>query len=134
LAATTQDRAVVEMHLGLVSLSLDRLKDGRYWLEQSYQSARIVIDALTKQSANVKVLKGKLSTAVLSVYYPAGLVVLPRKLKRVWGAADARTALIEFLPFVNSLAVCVNTLATEPIVPSLELVISPDGEHTIHEK
>jgi hypothetical protein len=133
LASSVQERAMVEMHLGLVSLPLGRNADARYWLEQSYQSARAVIDALTEQTTKIKVLKSKWTTTALSIYYPAGLLVVPMKLKRVWSAERARTALVEYLPFANSVAECLNTLNDQPVVPTLELVNSPSGELTLHE-
>lgn len=133
LASSVQERAMVEMHLGLVWLALGRAEDARYWLEQGYQSARVVIEALVKQAGNVKVLKSKWATTALSIYYPAGLLVVPLKLKRVWSADKASTALNAFLPFANTIASCLNTLSPRPVVPILALTRAPGGERMLQE-
>ena len=133
LASSVQERALVEMHLGLVWLALGRAEDARYWLEQSYQSARVVIETLTKQAGDVKVLKSKWATTALSIYYPAGLFVIPFKLKRVWNADRSNDALTEFLPFANTIATCLNNLHTQPVVPTLELTLAVGGERLLRE-
>jgi hypothetical protein len=133
LAASVQERALVELHLGLVWLALGRGQDARYWLEQAYQSARVVIEALVKQAGDVKVLKSKWATTALSIYYPAGLFVVPLKLKRVWSADRAGSALHEFLPFANTVAACLNSLSGRSVVPTLALAPAPGGGHVLHE-
>jgi hypothetical protein len=133
LASSVQERALVEMHLGLVWLALGRDADARYWLEQSYQSARVVIDTLTKQAGDVKVLHSKWATTALSIYYPAGLFVIPLKLRRVWNADRSSNALTEFLPFVNTIASCLNNLSTSPVVPTLQLSLSAAGDRLLRE-
>jgi hypothetical protein len=133
MASSVQERALVEMHLGLVWLALGRHIDARYWLEQSYQSARLVIDTLTRQAGNVKVLKTKWATTALSIYYPAGLLVVPVKLKRLWNADRAWTALAEFLPFLNTIAACLNNLSTAPMVPALNLTVDANGNRLLQE-
>ena len=133
LASSVQERALAEMHLGLVYLALRRNDDARHWLEQAYQSARVVIDALIKQAGNVKVLKTKWATTALSVYYPAGLLVVPFKLKRLFNADRANTALTEFLPVVNTIAACLNSLNPQPVVPALQFVMAVDGSRLLQE-
>lgn len=133
LAASVQERALVEMHLGLVWLALGRDQDARYRLEQSYQSARVVVDTLTKQAGNVKVLKTKWATTALSIYYPAGLFVIPFKLKRLWNADRASTALAEFLPVLNTVAASLNSLNTKPVVPTLHLTVDANGDRLLGE-
>lgn len=53
--------------------------------------------------------------------------------KRVWGAERARTALVEYLLFANSVAECLDNLNEQPVAPKLELTSSPSGEVTLHE-
>lgn len=133
LAASVQERTLVEMHLGLVWLALGRADDARYWLEQAYQSARVVIETLGKQAGDVKVLKSKWATTALSLYYPAGLFVIPLKLKRVWNADRSSGALDEFLPFANTIATCLNHLNSRPVVPTIELTRVAGGERVLRE-
>ncbi|HEY6480908.1 MAG TPA: hypothetical protein VIZ00_12815 [Streptosporangiaceae bacterium] len=124
LAATVQDRAVVELNLGLVWLALGRPNDARHWLQQSYQSARIVIDTLAKQSGDVKVLHSRWSTAALTYLYPVGVFVLPAKLKKIWDAERARDAIQSFLPFLRCVAESLNTVSQADPVPALALTHS----------
>ena len=133
LAGSVQERTMVELHLAVVWLALGRADDARYWLEQAYQSARVVIDSLTQQTGNVKVLKSKWATTALSIYYPAGLFVVPLKLKRLWNADRANTALTAFLPVANAIAACLNSLNTSPVVPALQLTMNHDGSRLLQE-
>jgi hypothetical protein len=133
LASSVQERTMVELHLALVWLALGRPDDARYWLEQAYQSARVVIDSLTQQAGDVKVLKSKWATTALSIYYPAGLFVVPLKLKRLWNADRANGALTAFLPVANSIAACLNSLNPRPVVPSLQLTTNYDGSRLLQE-
>ncbi|ACU73087.1 hypothetical protein Caci_4223 [Catenulispora acidiphila DSM 44928] len=133
LASSVQERTLVELHLALVWLALSRTDDARYWLEQAYQSARVVIDSLTQQATDVKVLKSKWATTALSIYYPAGLFVVPLKLKRLWSADRANGALNAFLPVANSIAACLNSLNERPVVPALELTAAYDGTRLLRE-
>jgi hypothetical protein len=133
LASSVLERTLVELHLALVWLALGRADDARYWLEQAYQSARLVIDALTQQADNVKVLRSRWATTALSIYYPAGLFVVPLKLKRLWSADRANGALNAFLPVANSIAACLNSLSPRPVVPALQLTINHDGSRLLQE-
>ncbi|GAA2038244.1 hypothetical protein GCM10009839_44640 [Catenulispora yoronensis] len=133
LASSVQERTMVELHLALVWLALGRTDDARYWLEQAYQSARVVIESLTQQAGDVKVLRSKWATTALSIYYPAGLLVVPLKLKRLFNADRASNALTAFLPVVNSIASCLNSLNTQPVVPALQLTTSFDGSRLLQE-
>ena len=133
LASSVQERTMVELHLALVWLALTRPDDARYWLEQAYQSARIVIDSLTRQAGDIKVLKSKWATTALSIYYPAGLLVVPLKLKRLWNADRATGAMTAFLPVANSIATCLNNLNPHPVVPTLHLTTNHDGSHLLTE-
>ena len=124
LAATVQDRAVVELNLGLVWLALERPEDARHWLQQSYQSARLVIDTLAKQSGEVKILHSRWSTAALTYMYPVGVFVIPAKLKKIWDAERARGAIQSFLPFVRCVAASLNAVSPADPVPALALTHS----------
>ncbi len=121
LAASVQDRAVVEMHLGLVWQAIGRPKHARYWLEQSYQTAGAVITALAAECGDVKILHSRWSTAALTYFYPMGLFVIPAKLKKVWSAERARDAIGEFLPFINCVAASLSALNKSGAFPALEL-------------
>lgn len=133
LASSVQERTMVELHLALVWLALGRPDDARYWLEQAYQSARLVIDSLTQQAGDVKVLKSKWATTALSIYYPAGLFVVPLKLKRLMNADRANAAMTAFLPVANSIAACLNSLNLRPVVPGLQLTTNYDGSRLLQE-
>jgi len=128
LASSVQGRAVVEMNLGLVWQALGRPQDARHWMQQSYESGRVVIAALAKQAGDIKVLHSRRSTAALTYLYPAGVFVIPAKLKKVWGSERARDTIGAFLPFVNCVAASLNALSESDPVPALELTGSqPDG-------
>lgn len=133
LASSVQGRAVVEMNLGLVWQALGRPENARHWMQRSYESARVVIAALAKQAGDVKVLHSRWSTAALAYLYPAGVFVIPAKLKKVWGSERARDAIGAFLPFVNCVAASLNALSESSPVPALELTGSQADGFTLGE-
>jgi len=131
-AGSVQSRALVEYHLGLSWLLLDRPGDATHWLAQSHQSAVAVVHELAHQTRNVQVLRSRTTTAAASYFYPAGLVVLGMKFKKVVAAEQARQALLDFLPFVACSARSHNSLVSpEAFLPSLHLVPSQDGAYDL---
>jgi hypothetical protein len=122
---------VVDFHLGLTWLLLGRREDALHWLSQSHATAVSVMNELARQSRNVKVLKSQATTAAFSFFYPAGVVVVPVKFKRVWQAERARTALGEFVPFVACVARSYNVLSEEGALPAFALIRSGDSGHEL---
>ncbi|GAA4586007.1 hypothetical protein GCM10023194_30690 [Planotetraspora phitsanulokensis] len=121
LAASIQDRAVVEMHLGVVYLLLGRRSDASHWLSASYDSARAVVDHFAETAGNVKVLRSKWSTAAASYAYVVGVAVFARKMKKVWNAQRALAAMRSFIPFVNCVADSYNGVSSSGSVAVLHL-------------
>ncbi|GAA4557483.1 hypothetical protein [Planotetraspora kaengkrachanensis] len=121
LAVSIQDRAVVEMHLGVVYLLLGRRSDASHWLSASYGSARAVVDHFAETAGNVKVLRSKWSTAAASYVYFVGVAVFAKKLKKVWNAQRAIAAMRSFIPFVNCVADSYNGVAGGGLVAILHL-------------
>jgi hypothetical protein len=133
LAVSLQERSVVEFHLGILWYLLGKTDDSRHWLEQSYGDARHVVSELAVQAGEVKVLHKESTVAALTYFYPAGMFVLPAKLKKVWNAQRAVTALQAFLPFVRTIASCANLLPSGTVLPGLQLVPLPDGKYNLED-
>jgi hypothetical protein len=129
---SVQSRALVEFHLGVVWLLLARNKDALYWFAQSHASAVTVAHEFARLTDNVRVLHSRTSAAAASYYFPAGVVVLGMKFKKVLAAEQSRQLLTEFLPFVACVARSHNALAApEAAVAALQLTPSPDGEELV---
>lgn len=128
-AVSVQSRSLVEYHLGLSWLLLGRRDDAVHWLAQSHASALAVIDELARCTTNVKVLRSQAGTAAAAWFYPAGVVVVGMKFKKMVAAERARQALVEFLPFVTCTARCHNSLVDDPArLPGVSLVSTGDNE------
>jgi hypothetical protein len=126
-AASVQSRALVEYHLAMTWLLLARRDDAKHWFAQSYQSSVTVVNELARQTADVRVLKSRGSTAAVSYFYPAGLVVLGMKFKKMLAASQAHDMLRDYLPFLACTARSHNSVAEpEAKVPALRLV--PNGQ------
>lgn len=131
-AVSVQSRALVEFHLGVTWLLLTRNNDAHYWFEQSYRSAVAVVHEFARLTDNVQVLHSRASTAAASYYFPAGVVVLGMKFKKVMAAEQSRELLREFLPFVACVARSHNALATpDAAVPALQLNSTANGDELI---
>ena len=126
-AVSVQSRSLVEYHLGLTWLLLGRRDDATHWLAQSHASALAVIDELARCSKNVKVLHSQAGTAAAAWFYPAGVVVVGMKFKKMVAAERARQALVEMLPFVDCTTQCHNTLVgPADKLPALSLISTGD--------
>jgi hypothetical protein len=112
-AASLQSRAVVEYHLGVVWLLLDRPADAVHWMAQSHASCIVVASELARETKHIRVLRSPTSTAAAVAFYPAGVVVLGMKFKNMVVAERAREALREFLPFLACVTRSHNLLAGE---------------------
>ena len=84
-----------------------------YWLAQSHGSAVAVVDELARQSENVKVLHSQGTTAAATWFYPAGVVVLGMKFKKLVTAERSRQVMNDFLPFVTCAAQSHNCLVDD---------------------
>jgi hypothetical protein len=109
-AASVQSRSLVEYHIGLCWLLLDRRSDAIHWFAQSHASAVAVVEELARHSENVRVLRSPAGVAAAAIYYPAGVVVLGMRFKKMVAAERARHALVDTLPFVECSARCHNSL------------------------
>jgi len=130
LAASVQERAVIELHLGLVAALLDKPGDAKHWLGQCYESGAQVIEELTSRSKNVKVLHSRKVTLALTVS-TYGIYVIPAKLKKVWNAELAVSALQSFVPFVNCAADSLNAVSGNSQASTIELRAIGDGTYEL---
>ena len=112
-SASVQSRALVEYHLGLTSLLLGDRDDAEHWLARSHASAMAVVDELARMAQNVKVLKSPTGTAAAVWFYPAGVVVLGIKFRKMVAAQRAQQALVDLLPFVDCVTWSHNAVATD---------------------
>ena len=114
---SVQSRALVEYHLGVSWLLLARRGDARYWLAQSHGSALTVVNELASRTHDVQVLHSRGTTAAASYFYPAGIVVLGMKFKKLMAAEQSKQALIEYVPFVGCAAKSHNSLIDDGADP-----------------
>lgn len=128
-SVTVQSRALVEYHLGVTWLLLGRRKDAKFWLAQSHGSALTVVNELAGRTDDVRVLRSRGTTAAASYFYPAGIVVLGMKFKKMMAAEQSKQALIAYVPFVGCAAKSHNSLAdeAEEYLQGLQFVPSDDG-------
>ncbi len=131
-AASVQSRALVEYHLAMTWLLLGRRDDALHWFAQSYGSAVTVVHELARQTSDVRVLHSRKGAAAATYLYPAGLVVLGMKFKKLLAAEQAKDMLREFLPFLACIARSHNSLA-EPAahVPALQLTATATGQDLV---
>jgi len=122
-AASVQSRALVEYHLGLTLLLLDRQDDAIHWLAEAHRSGYAVSTELARQAADIKVFQSSGSATAVAVMYPPGLLVaLGMKLKKMVNAEQRRDMLTGFLPFVGCAARSHNCLVERELhLPALEL-------------
>jgi hypothetical protein len=131
LASSIQERALVEFHLGAVYALEGRRSDAEYWLGQSHESARQVIAELGAAAKNVKVLHSRGTAAALTYLYPAGMFVIPAKLKKVWSAERASGALEAFLPFLDCVTRAFNSISSDKQLPALKLEKTGEGTYAL---
>ena len=110
LAASVQERALIELHLGLVAALINKHADAKYWLGQCHESGVQVVEELASKSQNIKVLHSRQTTVALTLS-TYGIFVIPAKLKKVWNAELAVAALQSFVPFVNCAAHLLNAVS-----------------------
>jgi len=130
LAASVQERAVIELRLGLVAALLGKRGDAKHWLAQCYESGAQVIEELTSRSRNVKVLHSRKTTVALTVS-GYGLYVIPAKLKKVWNAELAVSALQSFVPFVNCAADSLNAVSGSSQASPIQFRAIGDGTYEL---
>jgi hypothetical protein len=131
-AASVQSRALVEYHIGLTSLLLDQRGDAIHWLAQSHGSATAVVSELAERASDIKVLHSAGSVAAVASIYPAGIVVLGMKFKKMVAAEQFRDVLVGFIPFVQCAALSHNCLVDEPRhLPVLTLTTAEEGQYEL---
>ncbi|MFE9599239.1 hypothetical protein [Streptomyces hokutonensis] len=133
LAGSPQSRAVVQMHLGQVSLLLGRREDAAHWLMESYRCAREAIEVLAAGSNDGRVLRSKWGTAASVVYYPVGVAVFVRKVGRIRKAQHALQATRSYVEFVNAVAASANAVSTNAIATGLSVEQITLNEFAIRE-
>jgi hypothetical protein len=126
LAASVQERALIELHLGIVAALINKPADARHWLSKCYESCTQVVEALTSKSQNIKILHSRKTTAALTLS-AYGLYVIPVKLKKVWNAELAAGALESFVPFVNCAANSLNAVSGNSEASTIEFRAIGDG-------
>jgi hypothetical protein len=130
LAASVQERALVEFHLGLVAVLTGKQADAKHWLGQCYASCTQVVEELVSKSKNIKVLRSRKTTAALTLS-TYGLYVIPVKLKRVWNAELAAGALDSFTPFVNCVASSLDTVSDAPQASKIRFEPTDHGSYVV---
>jgi hypothetical protein len=130
---SVQSRALVEYHLGVTWLLLTRPRDAKYWLAQSHGSALTVVNELAGRTSDVQVLHSRGTTVAASYFYPAGIVVLGMKFKKMLAAEQAKQALLEYVPFVSCAAKSHNSLADDAAerLQGMQFVQTADGYNLV---
>ncbi|MEV5975917.1 hypothetical protein [Streptomyces sp. NPDC052114] len=121
LAGSPQSRAVVQMHLGQISLLLGRRDDASHWLTESYRCAREAIDVLAAGSNDGRVLRSKWSTAASASFYPVGMAVFARKMGKIRKAQYALRATLSYVEFVNAVAASANAVSARTVAAGLRV-------------
>jgi|GEM_PF-5718868 len=132
LCDSVEEQAVVEFHLGLVYMLLDKPSDAVYWLLESCKSGHKVLDDLAARAGDVTVVKHKsvaalttLSSVVLwPVTLPIGAALLAKKHEKRVASKAASATVEQFVPFVNTAADCYNSLG--PATRAARIVVSRD--------
>jgi hypothetical protein len=130
LAASVQERALIELHLGLVAALINKPADAKHWLGKCYESGTQVVEELTSKSQNIKVLHSRKMTAALTLS-TYGIYVIPAKLKKVWNAELAAGALESFVLFVNCAANSLNAVSGNSGASTIEFREIGDGTYEL---
>ena len=131
-ALSVQGRALVEYHLGVTWLLLERRNDAKFWLAQSHGSALTVVNELADRTHDVQVLHSRGTTAAASYFYPAGVVVLGMKFKKMMAAEQSKQALLEYVPFVGCAAKSHNAIAEQQEwLQGMQFVQTPEGHDLV---
>ncbi|WP_055566982.1 hypothetical protein [Streptomyces atriruber] len=133
LAGSPQSRAVVQMHLGQVSLLLGRHEDAAHWMMESYRCARQAIEVLAAGSNDGRVLRSKWGTAASVYVSPVGLAVFARKLGKIRKAQHSLEATRSYVEFVNAVAAGVNAVSTHAVAAGLTVEQLSLNEFVIRE-
>ncbi len=133
LADSPQSRAVVQMHLGQVSLLLGRREDAAHWLMESYRCAREAIEVLAAGSNDGRVLRTKWGTAASALYSPVGVAVLARKMSKIRRAQYSLHATRSYVDFVNAVAAGANSVSRHATAPGLVVEQVSANEFVIRE-
>jgi hypothetical protein len=138
-----EEEAVVEFHLGLVYMLLAKPSDASYWLLQSCQSGRKVLEDVAARADDVKMVKHKsvaavagLSSLVLwPVTVPAGAALLVKRHhdKKVTSQAAAQTV-EQLAHFVNAATHCYNSLGPAEQIPQIAVSRGRHGALLLEEE
>lgn len=125
--SSLEEQAVVQFHLGVAYLLLERRADAQHWLLQSCTTGRQVLEDLTSRADDTHVIHHKAtaglaalaSIAAAPVALPADIALLMKKHRKRALSKDAASALERLVPSVNASIACLNALGAAPPVPLL---------------
>jgi hypothetical protein len=109
-AASAQERAVVEFHLGYVCCLLNERDEAKHWIVTSEKTAKSVLVELMFLAEDVRIGDKDIPWAIKHteplqflppVWAATGVLFGRTKLRKVWRAQRAISALRTFVPFVN---------------------------------
>ncbi|MGW5732924.1 MULTISPECIES: hypothetical protein [Streptomyces] len=134
LADSPQSQAVVQMHLGQMSLLLDRREDAAHWLTESYRCAREAIELLATDPEVRAPWKTLGIAATAFTFPPVGMaVVARRKVGRILQAQHALQAACTYVEFVNAVAASANAVSTHANAVALSVELLPPNKFAIRE-
>ncbi|MGW5867627.1 hypothetical protein ACWFRJ_36425 [Streptomyces sp. NPDC055239] len=135
LADSPQSRAVVQMHLGQMSLLLDRREDAAHWLTESYRCAREAIEVLAAAPDEGSAPWRKWGIAATALTFPpVGMaVVARRKVGKILEAQYALQAACSYVEFVNAVAASVNAVSPHANAVGLRVELLPLNKFAIRE-
>jgi hypothetical protein len=125
-SSCTEESSVIKFWLGLVALRRDDRKEAQYRLADSYTDCVTVVQEFTSNASDVKVLKTRWSTGLSAYLVYPGVYVAAKKIKKIWRAQEASTALANYIPFVNAVAQTANASGGEGTRPELLLHDKPE--------
>ena len=98
------EKGVVEAQLGYVQFLLDNRSEARHWWTEAHRHLDSEVKRLVELAGDIKVVKSQNSTLAVVYFYPVGLFVLAKKIRKVRRAERARVALVELQPVMTGLS------------------------------
>jgi hypothetical protein len=120
LAESVQERALVEFYIGVTGVLMGNRDDARHWLRQCYDSCLHLAATLAAEAKDIKVMTERNSRALTATSpWSMPYYVWPAKLRKVWKAERAGTALRSIEPFTNCAADLLNQVSGQEAVPRI---------------
>ncbi|MDW3214767.1 MAG: hypothetical protein R8G01_12255 [Ilumatobacteraceae bacterium] len=98
------EQGVVEAQLGYVQFLLDNRSEARYWWTEAHKHLSSEVERLIEEASDIKVFKSRRSATAVVYFYPAGIFVIAKKIRKVQRAERARLALAELQPVLTGLS------------------------------